>query len=126
MIEKILIISLATIGYCCTFWPDMIFEKIGDWMEEHFPEWFNKPTWNCYICCVPWFGSAIYWLLMPHCTKYISWDGNIFEWLLTVIPAMGLNAIISELTKKKEPEPPLIELEECKICEPEIKITIKQ
>lgn len=117
MIEKILIISLFTIGYCCMFWPDMIFEKIGDWLEEHLPEWINKPTWSCYICVCFWMGTAIYWK---------AWGNSVQEWLLTVISSMGLNAAISQLVKKKEPEPPLIEPEECKMREPEIKITIKQ
>lgn len=118
MIEKILIVSLFTIGYCCTFWPDMIFEKIGDWFEENFPEWFNKPTWSCYICTCFWMGTALYWLAFPHCTKYIEWHGNALEWILTVIPAMGLNAAFSKIDKKEEPK--------TEQPEPEIKITIKK
>lgn len=93
MIEKIIIISLFTIGYCCTFWEGMIFEKIGDWLEAHLPEWINKPTWQCYICTCFWLGTALYWLL---------WGAGWKEWLLTVIPAMGLNAVISQFTNKPE------------------------
>lgn len=93
MIEKIIIIALFTIGYCCTFWPGMIFEKIGDWLEIHLPEWLNKPLWKCYICACFWLGTLLYW---------VFWHGAFGEYILTVIPAMGLNAVISELTNKPE------------------------
>lgn len=95
IIERILIISLFTIGYCCTFWPGMIFEKIGDWLELHLPDYLNKPLWSCYVCCCFWLGSAMYWAV---------WHENFLNYILTVIPAMGLNAVISELTRKKEIE----------------------
>lgn len=91
MFEKIFIISFLVIGYCCTFWPGMIFEKLGDWCECNLPEWINKPTWHCYICCCMWIGSAAYWII---------WGNSIKEWLITCIGAMGVNAFISELTDK--------------------------
>lgn len=93
MIEKIIIISLFTIGYCCTFWEGMIFERVGNWLETHLPEWVNKPTWQCYICTCFWLGTALYWIV---------WHNNVVEWLLCVIPAMGLNAVISEFTNKEQ------------------------
>lgn len=102
MIEKIIIISLFTFGYCCTFWPGMILERIGDWLELHLPEWLNKPLWQCYICACPWLGTILYWFVFPYCKKFIEYNGNVFEWILCIIPAMGLNAVINELTNKKE------------------------
>lgn len=102
MIEKIIITSLFTIGYCCTFWEGMIFEKIGDWLEAHLPEWINKPTWSCYICTCFWLGTALYWLVFPYCTKYIRWNGELFEWGFSVGCAMGLNAVVSQFTNKPE------------------------
>jgi hypothetical protein len=93
MIEKILIIALVTLGYCCTFWPGMIFERIGDWMDEHAPEWLWKPLGGCYICACMWIGSLVYWVAFR--------DGWI-DWVLCCIGAMGLNAFISESTNKPE------------------------
>lgn len=93
MIEHIIIISLFTIGYCCTFWPGMIFEKIGDWLEVHLPEWVNKPLWQCYICTCFWIGSGVYWLV---------WHKSALDWFVTVVAAMGVNAVISEFTNKTE------------------------
>lgn len=93
MIEKILIISLFTIGYCCTFWPGMIFEKAGEWLDDHLPDYLNKPLWKCYICTSFWLGTFLYLLI---------WRTSFLEWAITVIPAMGLNAVISELTNKDE------------------------
>lgn len=93
MVEKIIIIALFTIGYCCTFWPGMIFEKAGDWLEDHLPEYINKPIWHCYICCCMWVGSVVYW---------ITWHNSFLEWFTCCVGAMGMNAVISELTKEKQ------------------------
>lgn len=95
MIEKILIISLWVIGYCCTFWEGMIFERIGLWLETRLPEWIQKPLYACFICACFWWGSALYWLV---------WGNSWKEWAIVVIAAMGLNAAISKLIPK-DPEP---------------------
>jgi hypothetical protein len=88
MITKVLIISLWTIGYCCTFWEGMIFEKIGNWLDERLPEYIQKPLYGCYICACFWWGSAIYFLFLY---------SSIQEWFLCVISAMGLNAALSRV-----------------------------
>lgn len=93
MLEKIIIISLFTIGYCCTFWEGMIFEKIGDTLEKWLPEYMNKPLWSCYICCCFWVGTFIHIFI---------WRESVKEWILTTLSAMGLNAVISQLTNKQE------------------------
>lgn len=90
MLEKILIISLWTFGYCCTFWEGMIFGGIGNWLDEKLPEWIAKPLYQCYICACFWWGTAIY---------LVFWRNSWQEWFLTVIPAMGLNAVLSKLFK---------------------------
>lgn len=99
MIEKIIIIALFTIGYCCTFWPGMIFERAGNWLELQLPEWLWKPIGGCYVCTAFWLGSAVYWVM---------WHNSLHEWFITVIGAMGFNAVISEFTNK----PAEIETEE--------------
>ena len=96
--EKILIISLFTIGYCCTFWPGMIFEKIGDMMEATMPEWLNKPLWQCYICACFWWGTWV-WAILWY-DHALPWYELLKQWFFTVIPAMGLNAVVSEFTNK--------------------------
>jgi hypothetical protein len=88
MIEKLLIISLWVTGYCCTFWEGMVFEKIGNWLDERLPEWLCKPLFQCFICAAFWWGTAIYWLFLGSAWK---------EWFLVVIGAMGLNAVFSKL-----------------------------
>jgi hypothetical protein len=102
MIEKIIILALFTIGYCCTFWPGMIFEKAGNWLELQLPEWLWKPIGGCYICTAFWLGSAVYW---------VTWHNSLHEWFITVIGAMGFNAVISEFTNKPveiEAEEPIV------------------
>ena len=89
MLEKSAIVSLFTIGYCCTFWQGMIFEKIGDWMEENLPGLW-KPLGGCYICACMWIGSIVYWA---------RWHESFLDWFITCVCAMGINAAISQFTK---------------------------
>lgn len=91
MIEKIIIIALFTIGYCCTFWPGMIFERAGNWLELQLPEWLWKPIGGCYVCTAFWLGSLVYW---------VTWHNSLHEWFICVIGGMGFNAVISEFTNK--------------------------
>lgn len=99
MIEHILIIALFTLGYCCTFWEGMIFERAGDWMECNFPDWLWKPLGGCYICACMWIGSGVYAVLYtwPHTRA------QVIEWFITCVGAMGVNASVS-LLQPKEPK----------------------
>jgi hypothetical protein len=90
MIEKIIIISLFVFGYCCTFWEGMIFEKVGDWIEKKLPEYICKPLFACFICATFWVGSLLYWIV---------WADSLQDWFITVVSAMGLNAVLSKLFK---------------------------
>jgi len=81
MIEKMLILSLTTIGICCTFWDGMIFEKAGDWIKSKIGEFAAKPLFACYVCATLWY-SVIICLI-------VGWNP------LLAVPAMGLSAVIS-------------------------------
>lgn len=93
MIAHILIIALFTLGYCCTFWEGMIFERIGDFMECNFPEWLWKPLGGCYICACMWIGSGVYVVL---------WGTSWLDWFITCVGAMGINAAVSVLQPAKQ------------------------
>lgn len=81
MITHILILSLTSIGICCTMWEGMIFEKFGDWIEKTFGEFLSKPMGKCYVCATFWFSLII--------CLVVGWP-----WYLAV-PAMGLSAVVS-------------------------------
>jgi len=83
MIERIVILSLITIGICCTMWEGMIFERLGDMIEETFGEFWAKPLGKCYVCATFWMGGIAALIL--------GWP----VWY--AIPAMGLSAVISVL-----------------------------
>lgn len=93
MIEKTILTSLFVFGYCCIFWEGMIFEKIGNWLDERLPEWLAKPLYQCYICSCFWWGTALYWLV---------WGNSVKEWFVVAVSAMGLNAVLSKLFAKEE------------------------
>lgn len=67
----------------CLFWEGMIFEKVGDYLEEHLPYWLFKPSIGCVICMTPYWGTLISVILFG-------------DWYwLQIIMATGLNAIIT-------------------------------
>lgn len=88
MIEKIIILSFWTIGYCCTFWEGMIFEPIANYLNERLPKWLQMPLYGCFVCACFWWGSALYWVL---------WGDNIKDWFVIVVAAMGVNAALSRI-----------------------------
>lgn len=88
MLSIIPILSLFTIGYCCTFWDGMIFQRVADYLDERLPEWLQLPLYRCFICACFWWGSALYWIV---------WGNSITEWFVCVVAAMGLNAALSKI-----------------------------
>lgn len=81
MIERIIILCLLSIGICATMWHDMIFEKVGDWIETTVGEWWAKPLGKCYVCATLWF-SLVFCLVL-------GWP------VFLALPAMGMSAVIS-------------------------------
>lgn len=51
------------------------------------------PLRDCPVCMAPWYGSAVYW---------IFWHHDATQWILTIIPAMGVNVILIKLFPDKE------------------------
>lgn len=85
MIERIIILSLTTIGICCTFWDGMVFEKAGEWVKKYIGEFAAKPLFACYVCATFWYSVII--------CLVVGW-----QWWLCV-PAMGFSAVVSQLSK---------------------------
>lgn len=98
---RCLLLSIVTIAICCTFWDEMIFEGlgkrikqfIGDKLRPKLPktyrfeigEYWAKPLFGCYVCATFWYG-------LLQCAIY-GWP----LWLC--VPAMGVSAVISQLSK---------------------------
>ena len=97
MIEKIFIISFLVFAIHYTLQPGEIFGRLGDWFYKHLPSWTHQPLYDCPVCMVFWHGTAIYWLV---------WATGWKEWLVVVIAAMGLNAIIVKVFPKENGEDP--------------------
>lgn len=97
MLIHMVVIALFTLGYCCTFWEGMIFAALGDYMECNMPDWIWKPLGGCYICACMWIGSGVYWLL---------YADSLQDWFITCVGAMGINAVISFISKIADKEPP--------------------
>jgi len=53
----------------------------------------SDPLRDCPVCMVPWYGSIIYW---------VFYHGGLGNFVLTIIPAMGLNAVLVKLFPDKE------------------------
>ena len=72
-----------------------IFGKLGRWFETHLPGWIQQSLHECPICMQFWYGSAIYWAV---------YRVGVVDWLLTVIPCIGLAAVLVRLWPKEEIE----------------------
>lgn len=88
ILTKIIITSLSVMAIWATMWEGAIFEFISEWGEKHLPEKLQKPIYACPICMVPYYGSALYWLIL---------GSNWIEWGIVIISAMGLNAVLVKL-----------------------------
>lgn len=87
MIEKIIITSLLVMAIWSTMWEGMIFAFVRKWGEVHLGK-LREPVYDCPICMTFWYGSAIYYLL---------WRNSWIEWVVVVVAAMGLNAVLVKL-----------------------------
>lgn len=85
MLEKSFIIALVVFGVYCIMMPGMIFGVIQEWAKK-WPEWVQKPVYNCCICMVFWWGTPFYWVL---------WGNSFFEWVVVILCGTGINGMIS-------------------------------
>lgn len=96
MLEKVFLTSFFVFGIWITMQEGMIFDRLGNWIKDKFPDYVYTPTAGCPICATPWYGSLIYWIV---------WGSSVKEWILVIIPAMGLATIIIKfLNQDKEGE----------------------
>lgn len=84
MIEKVFICSFIVFAIWYSMQEGEIFGRLGRWLEN-LPEWMHNPVFDCPVCMTPWYGTVIYWIV---------WGGSVKEWLVVIIAAMGLSAII--------------------------------
>lgn len=92
MIEQIIIISFLVYAVHATMWEGMIFEKLGDYFERTFGEFWSKPISTCPVCMGGIYGCAFYWLIYGNSPK---------EWLIVNIGVIGLNAILVKMMPDK-------------------------
>jgi len=85
MIEKVAILCLTSISVCCVFWEGMLFEKLGDKIEEMVGEFWAKPLGKCYIC-------STFWISIIICF-FMGWP------VYLCLPAMGMSAVISIISE---------------------------
>jgi hypothetical protein len=94
MIEKIIITNWVVFAVWVSMLEGMIFEKIGDWFDEHLPnDKLKSLIFECPICGNSLYGSIFYWL----------WYGDSWkEWIVVIIASVGLAAIIVKFLKATE------------------------
>lgn len=87
MIEYGFIIAMIINAINVCFWEAMIFQKVGDWMENRYPTLW-KPIAGCIACMSPWWGGLICLIL--------GWPA------LSILIAMGINVLIIRWTPEKD------------------------
>lgn len=82
-------VALAFIhGFAYCFHSDEIFGVPGDWMRKNFPEWINKPLFNCPMCMSSLHGTAFFILFL--------WGYPVHLWLIFIVCLTGLSALIGK------------------------------
>ncbi len=89
MITQALAIAMIILFLHATTWDGHIFEGIRKYIDED--KKISKPIYNCPICMTPWWGSLIYFLLMPY-GDMATWQGWQ-SYLLTIGAAGGMSVI---------------------------------
>lgn len=97
MIEKSLIISLLVLAIHYTMQEGEIFEKLGKWFEKVLPEQIHPAVFACPICMIFWHGGLLYWLVPWGKLGITPSSSSIWQWLITIIAAMGINIVIVKL-----------------------------
>lgn len=97
MIDKIFIISFLVFGINYTMKPGEIFGIVNTWFAN-MNERLKQPLYECPVCMVPYYGSVFYWSIWELWLKTGKWQ----EWMIVTISAMGLNAIINQLSPDKD------------------------
>lgn len=97
MLEKIFIISVLVFAINYTMKEGEIFGIVNRWFAN-LNERLKSPLIECPVCQAPWYGSVLYWLIWGLWLRVATWQ----EWLIVVIAAMGLNAILVQLFPKDE------------------------
>lgn len=74
------------LSYC--FHSDEVFGLAGDWMRKHWPEWVNKPLFDCPYCMSSIYGSLSFVVFL--------WGYPWFLWVIFCFCLTGLSALIKE------------------------------
>lgn len=91
LIEKILVTNWVVFAVWVSMTEKMIFDRIGDWFDDHLPnDKLKFWIFECPVCMQSLYGSIFYWL----------WYGDSWkEWVVVVIASVGLAAIIVKFLK---------------------------
>lgn len=92
MVEKIFIVALIVRAIHYTMQEGEIFGFVQTWFA-HMSEKLKQPFFDCAVCMTVWHGTYIYWLIWGFWLNTGMWQ----EWLVVIIAAMGLNAIINQM-----------------------------
>lgn len=93
MIEKIFITSALVFAVHYVLQEGEIFGWLGDLLAKILPDKLHDPFFECVVCMAGIYGALIYWII---------WHVSVKEWLVINLSAIGLNAIINQLTPDKE------------------------
>lgn len=86
-------ISMMVFAIHYTMQEGEIFGFVGKWLHDWLPPKYHQPVFECPVCMAPWYGTLIYW---------IFWHQGKKEWIICIIAAMGLNAVLMKLFPDKE------------------------
>lgn len=95
MLEQTILTCFFVFAVWSTMLPGMIFGKVREVGDDVLADWVRYPLYECPICSTPYYGSAFYWF---------AFGNSIKEWVVVILCAMGLAAIIIKFLKSTPEE----------------------
>lgn len=87
LLQLTVVLALWCWGVYNAFREGQIFEKAGNWLRNHMPEFWLKPIIGCMVCMPSIHGTVF----------YLAFGGrDPLVWIVHIVAASGLNFIIKE------------------------------
>lgn len=93
MIDEYFLMVLAVTvfwqwGFSYAFHSDEVLGKLGDLMRKKWPEWVNKPLFDCPYCLSSVHGSILFWIFL---SSY-----PLIMWPVFVVCCTGVSALVKD------------------------------
>ncbi len=93
MLERSFIIAFIVTFIWASMLKGNIFGFIRTKVFVALSDYWKKPVFDCNICMTPWYGTAVYWLIVLSG----KWESDWKDWLICIFIAGGINTVLNKM-----------------------------